>query len=113
VRKPTILIDQNLPRRATQVFEQFGLNAIHVSSVRLSGRPDQEIWRYAAMNDMVIVTKDLDFSQIYDLALKKPVRVVILRVGNTTNSTLFPWLSANWQRAQLRLDQGHTLVELR
>jgi predicted nuclease of predicted toxin-antitoxin system len=110
--QPTLLIDQNLPRRAVLVFEEIGLVAVHVTSIKLAGMPDKAIWRYAADKNLVIVTKDIDFTQIRDLTLKRPVRVVRLGVGNTTNQTLFPWLRINWPRAQARLDQGHILIEL-
>lgn len=107
-----ILLDQNLPRSAVRVFERLGIDAVHVGSVKLTGRPDQEVWRFAAENDRVIVTKDSDFTQILDLTQKKSVRVVLLKVGNTTNRVFFPWLLINWPRAQSLLDQGHSLIEL-
>ncbi len=110
--RPTVLLDQNLPRRAVSVFKELGIDAVHVHTVKLSGKPDRDIWRYAALNNLIIVTKDVDFTQIHDLTLKSPVRVVWLRIGNTSNKTLLPWLRLNWSRAQLRLNEGHDLIEL-
>jgi predicted nuclease of predicted toxin-antitoxin system len=107
-----VLLDQNLPRRAVQIFGQLGIDAVHVSSVKLSGKPDLDIWRFAADHDRVIITKDSDFIQIQDFANRRTVKVVHLRIGNTTNKFLFLWLRENWSRAQTLLDQGHNLIEL-
>ena len=107
-----VLLDQNLPRRAVNVFAELGIDAVHVSSLALAGKPDRDIWRYAAANDLVIVTKDVDFTQIQDLTLQKLPAVVLLGIGNTTNKVFFPWLRVNWHRAQTLLDRGHTLIEL-
>jgi predicted nuclease of predicted toxin-antitoxin system len=108
-----LLLDQNLPRRAVKVFETLGIEAIHVHSVGLANQSDRKIWRYASQNQLVIVTKDADFTQIQDLTVRIPVRVVWLRVGNLTNMALFPWILTHWPRAQELLDQGHTMIELR
>jgi predicted nuclease of predicted toxin-antitoxin system len=108
----SLLIDQNLPRRVVGTFETLGVDAVHVTSVGLAGKPDRDIWRYAAANNRVIVTKDIDFAQITDLTLKGPVRVVRLCIGNTSNKFLFAWLLANWSRAQAKLVEGHVFIEL-
>jgi predicted nuclease of predicted toxin-antitoxin system len=70
-------LDQNLPRRAVSAFKELGIDAVHVHTVKLSGKPDRHIWRYAALNNLIIVTKDVDFTQLHDISLKSPVRVVL------------------------------------
>ena len=71
------LIDANLPYR-------FGLwrgeNCQHVFDLN-DAWTDAEIWRYATEHDLVIVTKDADFSDWIILNIPPP-RVVHLRVGN-------------------------------
>jgi predicted nuclease of predicted toxin-antitoxin system len=106
------LLDQNLPRGAVKVFQELGFSATHVSSVKLDDASDKAIWRYAAANNLVIVTKDMDFAEIHDPMLRGPVNVVRLLVGNTTNRSLYPWLRENWHLAQMQLDSGQSFVEL-
>jgi predicted nuclease of predicted toxin-antitoxin system len=108
-----LLLDQNIARSAVKHFASLGVNAVHVANVGLANKSDREIWRYASRNKLIIVTKDSDFAQIHDLTRVSPVRVVWLRLGNTTNRILFPWLTQHWPHAQALLDQGHLLVELK
>lgn len=48
---------------------------------------DVDIWEYAKANNLVIVTKDLDFQQ-RSLLYGHPPKVVRLRVGNCTVKTI-------------------------
>ena len=108
-----VLLDQNLPAKAAKVFAELGVEAEHVKTIGLAGRADGEVWRRAAETGAVIVTKDVDFTQIQDFVLKRPVRVVWVRIGNTSNQILIPWLRTHWPRAQALLDAGHQIIELR
>lgn len=74
---PRSLIDANLLYRFAvwrgEVFEHvFGLGEFW---------SDLEIWRYAQENDLVIVTKDADFSDWVMLS-EPPPEVIHLRLGN-------------------------------
>lgn len=71
------LIDANLPYR----LELWRGEAYqHVFDLD-DAWPDSEIWQYARTHDLVIVTKDTDFSDWIMLA-NPPPRVVHLRIGN-------------------------------
>ncbi len=84
------LIDANLP-------EQFALwtdeNALHVNELG-SSLTDSEIWNYACINDMVIVTKDADFFYFSETSVDPP-RVIHLKIGNLRLHELESFLSKN------------------
>jgi predicted nuclease of predicted toxin-antitoxin system len=85
------LFDQNIPRVPSL---QTSLPIIHTAE--LGPRPtDSEIWACAKRNNLVIVTKDADFTQRIVVAAPPP-RVVHLRVGNMRRAEFANWLERVW-----------------
>jgi predicted nuclease of predicted toxin-antitoxin system len=100
------LFDSNLPARI-----QFN-PARPVTHARSFGpRPtDTAIWDYACEHDLVIVTKDADFSHRI-MAQTPPPRVVHLRIGNLRRREFHALLARVWPRIEF-LVQGHKLVNV-
>jgi predicted nuclease of predicted toxin-antitoxin system len=59
-----LLIDMNLSPRWVASLNQAGWEAVHWSSVGKGNELDSEIMRYAAEQNYVVLTHDLDFSAI-------------------------------------------------
>lgn len=59
-----LLVDMNLSPRWIGLLTSSGLQAVHWSTVGRIDAPDTEIMAYAAANDYVVLTHDLDFSAI-------------------------------------------------
>lgn len=98
------LIDANLPYR----FELWrGDGYQHVFDLN-DAWPDAEIWRYAQEHDLVIVTKDADFSDWIMLA-EPPPRVVHLRVGNMKMRDFHALVQSVWPQI-IGLVKTHKLV---
>lgn len=76
-----LLFDENLsPRLVRDLAEAFP-NSAHVRDLGLRSAPDEDIWRRAAADGFIIVTKDDDFRQrsfLYGF----PPKVIWLHVGN-------------------------------
>jgi predicted nuclease of predicted toxin-antitoxin system len=73
-----LLVDMNLSPRWVQFLSDSGWQALHWSSIGFPNAPDTEIALFAAANDFVIVTNDLDFAAILALSkLSKPSVVQI------------------------------------
>jgi len=102
----TCLVDENLPAtlRLPALWSQ-----IHVCAL---GRQltDSQIWRYAAANGCVILTKDADF---YDSILLNgaPPKVVWVRLGNCKRKDLETRVEATWPSVEELLQQ-FDLVEI-
>ncbi len=75
--KPTYLIDANLPYN----FDLWNSpRFIHVNDINDTWT-DEEIWEYAKKNDLIIISKDTDFSN--KIIIKSPPpKVIHLKVGN-------------------------------
>jgi len=77
-----VLVDVNLSREWVDHLAAAGLQAIHWSSVGPSTASDPEIFAYARSRNMLILTQDLDFSQILFETASDGPSVVLLRVSD-------------------------------
>jgi predicted nuclease of predicted toxin-antitoxin system len=100
------LFDGNLPARI-----QFtpGGPVTHARDVG-ENPTDTELWEYARQHDLVIVTKDADFSHRI-IAQSPPPRVVHLRFGNLRRRDFHAFLARVWPRVEF-LVQHHKLVSV-
>jgi len=85
------LIDAQLPPALAHWFREIGCESQTVREIGLREADDGAIWRYAAENRCVIVSKDEDFALRVQASEFGP-GVVWLRVGNTSNAALRSWL---------------------
>ena len=59
-----IKLDENLPARLTGVFARHGHDVHTVQDEGLVGRPDGEVWQAVKDEGRLLITQDLDFSDI-------------------------------------------------
>ena len=100
------LFDENLPIKI-----QFmpSLPITHASTLGESPS-DTKIWQYAKENKLVIVTKDVDFSDRLMLDLAPP-KVVHLRIGNMRKRDFHLFLAKVWEQIE-SLSIDHKLVNV-
>lgn len=80
-----LLFDQNLSRQLLRDIDAAFPGSRHVSDLNLTKNDDESIWRFAADNGFVIISKDSDF---FHRALLRghPPKVVHIRIGNCTTA---------------------------
>ena len=100
------LFDENLPSNI-QFTPSFLLN--HVSILGESPT-DTQIWNYAQKNNLVIVTKDADFSVRINIS-SPPPRVIHLRFGNMGKRDFQLFLTRIWPQVE-ELVAEHRLVNV-
>ena len=100
------LFDENLPLNI-----QFSpsLPLQHVTDLGQS-LSDTEIWEYAKIHDLVIVTKDADFSDRIIIS-SPPPKVIHLRFGNMRKRDFHAFLARAWPQIE-QLIQTHKLVNV-
>lgn len=85
------IIDANLPPKLdiwhTKKF-------IHVFNLNPFWK-DSEIWKYAKENNLVIITKDVDFSDRI-IITKPPPKVIHFQIGNMKLKELYNFLNTTW-----------------
>ena len=76
-----LLFDQNLsPKLAARLADIFP-GSLHVKDVNLDKADDIVLWEYASNYDLIIVSKDVDFSE-RSIICGFPPKVIWIRRGN-------------------------------
>lgn len=90
------LVDAQLPPRLVGWLVARDHEARHVADLPDGLRmPDAEIWRYAAEDGSIVVSKDKDFLDLAAVHGAPPV-VLLLGVGNASTQTLLELLDVAW-----------------
>lgn len=81
-----LLLDQNIPQEVAGWLRlrQPAWLATHVNDVKLDGRPDTEIFRWAQSNQAIVVTYDEDFADGRFFPIGRNHGIIRLRVWPTT-----------------------------
>ena len=96
-----ILLDENLPANLAL---PSSLPQEHVSTLGPSPA-DSLIWQYARSNDLIIVTKDADFS--FRIATESPPpRIVHIRAGNMRLAALMAMCTRLWPGIEAHLQDA-------
>lgn len=76
-----LLFDQNTSPSLARNLDDLFPGSNHVYNLQMHERPDAEVWEFARRNDFIVLTKDVDFSEI---SMKKgfPPKLLWLRIGN-------------------------------
>ena len=78
-----LLLDQGLPRSASSLLTQQGLDTIHVSEIGMWAAEDSEIMQKAQADNRVVVTLDADFHSILALNNFSSPSVIRIRIETT------------------------------
>ena len=107
-----LLLDQNLSPTLVDRLSEVYPGSVHVAEVELDRASDRELWDYARLNKLMIVTKDADFSEMSVLRGPLPY-VVWIRRGNCTTSEIEHMLRQNRQAIErLQDDTPSGIIEL-
>jgi predicted nuclease of predicted toxin-antitoxin system len=108
-----IWLDAHLsPRVARWIREELGQEAQHVREITLREAEDEEIFKRAKQEGVVVMTKDKDFADLV-ARLGPPPAVIWLRCGNTSEERLKQILAAHLNEALEFAAIGEALVEIR
>ena len=83
---PTFKIDENLPVEAVQLFTDAECDAAHALDQELGGATDQEVIDKCKDEGRVLVTLDLDFSDIRTFPPADYAGIVVLRPARQDKS---------------------------
>jgi len=102
-----LLFDENLSPRLPDWLADVFPNSLHVSSVGLDRAMDRVVWDYARQNDLMIVTKDADFSEM-SLLFSFPPKVIWIRRGNCSTRDIEFLLRTNAEAIATLSDDPNT-----
>ena len=99
------------PEMASWIAKQLAVEAVPVRDVGLRNASDVQIFEAAKQADVVLVTKDSDFSHLIE-RLGSPPGIIWLRCGNTSNKRLRQIFERTLRKAVALLEEGENLVEI-
>lgn len=105
-----LLIDMNLSPKWVSLFRDSGWEAVHWSAVGQATARDSEIMAYAAANDYVVVTHDLDFSAILAVTHGRKPSVVQIRAEDIGADAIGKQTVAALRHIQAELETGALLT---
>ncbi|MBA4312786.1 MAG: hypothetical protein C0417_09170 [Chlorobiaceae bacterium] len=71
--------------------------------------PDETLWQYAKKENLIVISKDRDFSD-FSLLRGSPPQVLYINVGNCSNDRLLLILERVWEETKKALAAGNSLV---
>ena len=105
-----VLVDMNLSPRWVGLLNGLGMQAAHWSTVGKIDVPDTEIMAYAAANDYVVLTHDLDFSAILAATHGEKPSVVQIRAEDVNPDTIGTQVAAALRQMESELREGALLT---
>jgi predicted nuclease of predicted toxin-antitoxin system len=103
------LVDENLPFSLIRFLQESGHDVFDVAASSLRGSPDQHLWRLAAREKRVLITKDLDFP--FPQIRPYPPGLILIRVPDTfTGPQITRLFSTTFQRIRPKGFEGHITV---
>ncbi len=105
-----IVVDMNLSPEWLEVFAQAGWQARHWSQIGRPNADDDEVFSWAAENDHLVFTQDLDFPQILFASQGGRPSVVLLRIKNELDAAQRARVCAAIRQASASLQTGAIMV---
>lgn len=104
------LVDMNLSPGWVTSLTNAGWDAKHWSQLGQADASDQEILRYAAANDYVVITHDLDFGAILAITHGKKPSVVQIRATDISPQSIAAQTINALRHVQADLEAGALLT---
>jgi predicted nuclease of predicted toxin-antitoxin system len=101
-----LLIDMNLSPQWVPALLDEGFEAVHWSGVGSPDATDEEIMRYAARNEFVIFTHDLDFGGLLALSQQSKPSVVQVRTTDVLPGAIGKIVVTSLRRFGAELEIG-------
>ena len=105
-----LLVDMNLSPKWVGLFHDSGWEAVHWSAVGQPTARDSEIMAFAAANDFIVVTHDLDFSAILAVTHGKKPSVIQIRSEDVSAEFIGKQTVVALRHVQAELEAGALLT---
>jgi predicted nuclease of predicted toxin-antitoxin system len=105
-----LLVDMNLSPRWIKALSGVGIDAVHWSTLGAHNAPDSEIMAYAAMNDYVVLTHDLDFGAILAATHGAKPSVVQIRADDVSPDVIGTQVIIALRQMESELEDGALLT---
>jgi predicted nuclease of predicted toxin-antitoxin system len=104
------LADMGVSVRVVEWLREHGHDATHLRDESLQRMADPDVFRKAATEGRILLTFDLDFSEIVALSGQKNVSVALFRLHNTRTSHVIERLKIALEETKQTLESGAIIV---
>ena len=101
-----VKLDENIPVSLAEVIALLGHDVHTVIGQGLVGRVDREIWTQCQLEDRLLITQDLDFSDSRKLQPGSHAGIVLVRLQNPGRTALFNLLSSIFRNHDIETWKG-------
>lgn len=70
---------------------------------------DGDLWEYAIVNNLIIITKDVDFYNHYLSSSNSP-RIIWFRTGNMKKKTFYKFIEQIWFDIETMIQSGYFVI---
>ena len=105
------LIDENISPQSVQFLLGLGLEVFDAREMGLRGQSDEEVYKYAKDNGLILMTFDHEFSYLY-LSRKDLAGLIILRVHPQTLENLHGALKRFFEAVALKNIDLHGTISV-
>jgi predicted nuclease of predicted toxin-antitoxin system len=105
-----LIVDMNLSPKWAKFLEAAGFEATHWSIIGNANAPDAEIMAYAAANQFVVLTHDLDFGTILAASQTETPSVVQIRSDDLSPAVIGLHVIAALRQMKQELSDGALLT---
>jgi len=74
------LLDADIPRSSASVIRKLRHKVLDVRDINLGAAADEEIIKYAKENNLILITKDVEFANILRYPMGSHAGVIVLRL---------------------------------
>ena len=105
-----VKLDENIPVSLVEALASLGHDVQTVIGQGLTGRADAEIWRQCQLEDRLLMTQDLDFSDARKFQPGSHAGIVLVRLQNPGRVALFGLLSSIFRNHDIEAWKGCFVV---
>jgi predicted nuclease of predicted toxin-antitoxin system len=105
-----VKLDENIPVSLGEALTLLGHDVQTVIGQGLTGRTDREIWTQCQLEDRLLITQDLDFSDSRKFQPGSHAGIVIVRLQNPGRVVLFSLLSSIFRNHDIEAWKGCFVV---
>jgi predicted nuclease of predicted toxin-antitoxin system len=107
-----LLLDENLSRRTVAFLLDSFPESTQIALLGMENADDRAVWDYAKTNHFVIVTKDADFFEMFNI-YGQPPKIIWLKTGNQSKAATINALLTNQQAIETALlDEDKACIEI-
>jgi predicted nuclease of predicted toxin-antitoxin system len=103
-------LDENIPVSLVEALTLLGHDVHTVAGEGLIGRADQEIWTHCQLEDRLLITQDLDFSDSRKFQPGSHAGIALVRLQNPGRIALFNLLSSIFRNHDIEAWKGCFVV---